>query len=133
MTNRDINRIFGRPGNNSRHLAITDLISFFNRLSEEMIVPQTALKMTKDDNLRTLLKLYKTYLDLLANNGREQRYTDLSLLQQEAVKLLQSNNQASKVFKHVIIDEYQDTNPVQERLFFLLAKGYKNICVVGDD
>src|SRR5207247_2027671 len=31
------------------------------------------------------------------------------------------------------IDEYQDTNAVQERLFFRLATGRRNICVVGDD
>jgi superfamily I DNA/RNA helicase len=37
------------------------------------------------------------------------------------------------VFHHVIIDEYQDTNAVQERLFFKLAEGSKNLCVVGDD
>src|SRR6185503_11722643 len=37
------------------------------------------------------------------------------------------------VFKYVIIDEYQDTNPIQEKLVFELAKGTKNICVVGDD
>src|SRR5207247_10229569 len=36
-------------------------------------------------------------------------------------------------FSHVIVDEYQDTNPVQERIFFRLATGYRNICVVGDD
>ncbi len=31
------------------------------------------------------------------------------------------------------MDEYQDTNPIQERLFFRLARGTQNLCVVGDD
>lgn len=37
------------------------------------------------------------------------------------------------VFKHVIVDEYQDTNTVQERIYFTLAAGHRNFCVVGDD
>jgi DNA helicase-2/ATP-dependent DNA helicase PcrA len=36
-------------------------------------------------------------------------------------------------FKYVLIDEYQDTNPVQYRIAKLLAAVHENICVVGDD
>ena len=36
-------------------------------------------------------------------------------------------------FKHVLIDEYQDTNNLQYLLASSLAGGYGNICVVGDD
>ncbi len=36
-------------------------------------------------------------------------------------------------FHYVLIDEYQDTNALQYRLSSLLAGGYENICVVGDD
>lgn len=36
-------------------------------------------------------------------------------------------------FKYIMIDEYQDTNPVQYRLASLLAAKYGNLCVVGDD
>ncbi len=35
-------------------------------------------------------------------------------------------------YPYIHIDEYQDTNEVQYRLATLLAKKYKNICVVGD-
>ena len=35
-------------------------------------------------------------------------------------------------YKYILIDEYQDTNPVQYKLSSLLAKKYKNIFVVGD-
>src|SRR5690606_30151745 len=37
------------------------------------------------------------------------------------------------VYKHIIIDEYQDTNAIQEKLYFALSRVNKNICVVGDD
>lgn len=127
----DIITIFGDRGT-SRHTAITRLIGFFNRLSEEMINPAIARKRTKDQKLRALLDCYETYLGLLSNPGGL-RFTDLSLVQQVTVEQLQQNPASSKVFRHVIIDEYQDTNPVQEKLFFQLAGGHKNLCVVGDD
>jgi len=36
-------------------------------------------------------------------------------------------------FHYVLVDEYQDTNHLQYLLTSLLAGGYENICVVGDD
>ena len=35
-------------------------------------------------------------------------------------------------FQHVLVDEYQDTNPVQNELVLLLGAEHRNICVVGD-
>ena len=36
-------------------------------------------------------------------------------------------------FQWILVDEYQDTNPVQYRLIKLLAGERRNLCVVGDD
>lgn len=38
-----------------------------------------------------------------------------------------------KRFRHILIDEYQDTNSVQYRLIKYLVNAERNICVVGDD
>jgi DNA helicase-2/ATP-dependent DNA helicase PcrA len=35
-------------------------------------------------------------------------------------------------FKHVLVDEFQDTNQAQNELVVRLAQGHRNICVVGD-
>ena len=35
-------------------------------------------------------------------------------------------------FEHVLVDEYQDTNVVQNKLVMLLGAGHRNVCVVGD-
>ena len=38
-----------------------------------------------------------------------------------------------KQFRYIMVDEYQDTNPLQYQLIDLLSSYHKNICVVGDD
>jgi DNA helicase-2/ATP-dependent DNA helicase PcrA len=35
--------------------------------------------------------------------------------------------------RHLIVDEYQDVNPAQERLVELIAGSGAEVCVVGDD
>lgn len=53
------------------------------------------------------------------------------------VQLLKENEDVLELyqnqFKYVIVDEYQDTSYAQYILTYLLADGYHNICVVGDD
>jgi len=53
-----------------------------------------------------------------------------------AVQLLRSNpdllEHYQRRFRHVLVDEYQDTNPVQNELVLLLTQTHRNVCVVGD-
>ena len=53
----------------------------------------------------------------------------VTLLQQEPEVL----DYYQRKFRYVLVDEYQDTNHLQYLLTSLLAGGYKNLCVVGDD
>jgi DNA helicase II / ATP-dependent DNA helicase PcrA len=39
----------------------------------------------------------------------------------------------ANAFRHVLVDEYQDTNHVQYRWLQLIGGEHRNICVVGDD
>ncbi len=115
----------------SRHLAAINVIKFFNRLSEECYSRGSI--RTDDKILESLLEMYGFYLYSLRNPQKNINSVDFSLVQQEAYTAVRAITESHNVFKHVIIDEYQDTNPIQEKLFFELAKNTKNICVVGDD
>lgn len=137
-----VNALFGGTYD-SKHQAVQECIRFFNRLSEECVDPVAALSAIERGDLpgelqvidrlglSLLLRLYMAYRQSLSE--RPVPATDFSLLQQEAFEVLQGFAGAGDVFRHVIIDEYQDTNTIQERLIFRLGQGSGNICVVGDD
>lgn len=67
----------------------------------------------------------------------ERAYLDYSGILKEAVSELQGNvalrERLRARIKHVIVDEYQDVNPVQEAVVAALASLGAGICVVGDD
>lgn len=126
---REINLYFVGEDYYSRHLAVNNIISIFNRFSEENLDP---LKVkTEDDVLEKILKMYAFYCDSHKANTIET--IDFSLLQQRAFQKINSFPRSQDAFEYIIVDEYQDTNSIQEQLYFALAKKCKNICVVGDD
>lgn len=106
--------------------------SYVNMLSEELV---SADDMSADPNpqISALGKLLIMYQGILEANN----YMDFSSIQVEAYNLLASHpeilNELQNKMTHFMIDEYQDTNYIQEQLVFLLAGERKNICVVGDD
>ncbi|MFH0991448.1 MAG: ATP-dependent helicase [bacterium] len=132
IANKMVSTYIDERESGSRHIAVTHCISLFNRLSEECLDPIETKKKIRDVNVRTLLDMYAAYLANLSSLDIFGA-VDFSLLQQKALGVLDKNLQSEHIYKHVIIDEYQDTNHVQEQLFFKLAKGTKNICIVGDD
>jgi DNA helicase II / ATP-dependent DNA helicase PcrA len=84
-------------------------------------------------NRPALGRIYKAYCNRCFKNGAMD-FDDLLLKMYE---LLKYHNDAlvkyQHKFKYVLIDEYQDTNPVQYQITKLLAAVHENICVVGDD
>lgn len=127
----DLKNYFGNRSS-SRHDCTQSLRGIFNRFSEENLSPEKVCEKAIQSNDEILLKIaniYKWYLQELFNKNQ----LDFSLLQQRALDVLVKSDHTSFEFKHVIIDEFQDTNRIQELLIFQLAKGHKNVCVVGDD
>ncbi len=68
---------------------------------------------------------------------RENNALDFDDLIYKTVVLFQKHpsvlDQYQEIFKHILVDEYQDVNAVQYELLRLLASKYRNIFVVGDD
>lgn len=67
----------------------------------------------------------------------EENLIDFSSIQTEAYSLMLNHPEIlaeiREKIKYVMVDEYQDTNYIQELIVFLIAGGSENICVVGDD
>ncbi len=86
-----------------------------------------------DMRLSTIARIYRRYNDkLLANNAMD--FDDILF---NTVRLFKENPDVltmyQEKFRYILVDEYQDTNHCQYILIQLLAKRYRNLCVVGDD
>lgn len=78
-------------------------------------------------------RLYGPYTEHLRALGAVD-FDDLLLLTRELFESARDvRERYQHLFRHVLIDEYQDTNPLQLDLVRLLVGPHKNICVVGDD
>jgi DNA helicase-2/ATP-dependent DNA helicase PcrA len=82
---------------------------------------------------RLAREVYLRYEAALARAGA----VDFGDLLMRPVRLLEADDglrrRWAERFEHVLVDEFQDTNPVQYRLLKLLAGSRGNVCVVGDD
>lgn len=109
-----------------------EIMKVLNRLNEEMISYNSLLE-SENKTFKFYGSLLKKYDDLRQENN----FIDFSSIQVEAYKLLNHNkdilSDLQNKIKYMMIDEYQDTNHIQEALTFLIGDKNKNICVVGDD
>lgn len=84
-------------------------------------------------DVEEVLSLYELYQE----KKQALNAMDFDDLLVEAVRLLEEHEGPRQYyqhqFRHVMVDEYQDTNPVQARFVNLLSGGTRNLLVVGDD
>lgn len=98
----------------------------------QLLSPAEYLTYARGNFQQTVAKIYSMYQSILKNNQAVD-FDDLLLI---TVTLFQKNPEVAAIyqdrFKYILIDEYQDTNRAQYMLTKILAKKWKNICVVGD-
>lgn len=80
-----------------------------------------------------LLEVYKCYQEKL----KELNAVDFGDLLLYPLMIFEQNpvilEEFQTKFKYILVDEYQDTNAVQDKILKLLSAKHKNICCVGDD
>ena len=116
----------------SKSRAITSLIPWLGKVTEETITPGQ-LEAESDVFLNMLGVAYRRYREALLAEG----YLDFSFILRELHDLLVQDEQALEAarseYSHFMIDEYQDTNYVQEEILLQLSAPEFNVAVVGDD
>ncbi len=127
---RDIVRESGLPDTLYRTGLVLGRIS---DAKNALIGPEQSLRDANDDFARTLAQLYARYQAALRRAGA----LDFDDLIAEAVRLWLDHPAAgarwSERFRHVLVDEYQDTNHAQFRLVHALGAAHGDVFVVGDD
>ena len=112
------------------------VLGAISREKDNMVSPQQMLARAEasgDIRAQHIAKAYAKYQTRLKDNNA----LDFDDIIYVTVQLLQQHEDVrryyQKKFRYVLVDEYQDTNHMQYLLTSLLAGGWENICVVGDD
>jgi len=109
------------------------IISLIDRWKNKGLTPDKVIAKKNDPLEKGILKVYKIYQEKIVSlNACD--FGDLIL---HCVTIFENNKDIldiySKNFKYILVDEYQDTNFIQNKWLNLLASKHKNICCVGDD
>ena len=112
------------------------VLGAISKEKDNLTSPADLIERAEQANDVRLLQIAKAYTKYQAKL-KENNALDFDDIICVTVRLLQEYDEVreyyQRKFKYVLVDEYQDTNHVQYLLTSLLAGGYENICVVGDD
>lgn len=116
-----------------RKVPVKAVVSRISSSKDSLIGPQEYQKMSYDFFEKEIAKIYVLYQqELLKNQAMD--FDDLIF---NTVKILSENqktlNDYVRRFRHILVDEYQDTNHAQYMLVKLLSRDHRQLCVVGDD
>lgn len=131
---RLVKRIFAELGvEDGEPLTARQALSRIDRWKNAVLGPAEVQVGGYDVEGRLGVQVYEKYEAALRRAGAVD-FGDLLLL---PVKLLDADERLrarwAGRFRYLLVDEFQDTNPVQYRLLRLLAAPRMNVCVVGDD
>lgn len=120
-------------------ISVSELINFYNKCTENNVSPLKLVSYYKENKKSELdlliAKSYELYIANLLNPNDTK--LDFALLQREFYNLISNNSevleQLRDMFDYILIDEYQDTNPIQDAIFKLISEPKYKITVVGDE
>ncbi|WP_289298860.1 ATP-dependent helicase [Corynebacterium guaraldiae] len=109
-----------------------EIARIVNALNEELVTPE-ALEVARDIEPRVAGQIVRAYQKILD----DENLLDFPSIQVEAHRMLAETPEVlaeyTSKLRYIMVDEYQDTNYIQEQIVFLLGGKRQNICVVGDD
>ena len=109
------------------------IIALIDRWKNKGLLPDEVRLAKKDIFENQILKVYKIY----QNKIKDLNACDFGDLILYCVKLFEKNTEIKNIysnnFKYILVDEYQDTNFIQNKWLNLIVNKNKNICCVGDD
>ncbi len=109
---------------------------YVNGLSEELLLPEE-MRRTCGNQLGGRIEVLARMMMKYTRLEEERHFIDFSRLQKETYALLSSYpeilDSLQNRIRYIMIDEYQDTNFIQEQLIRLLGGCSQQIFVVGDD
>ena len=112
------------------------VLSVISKEKDKYVTPEEFMARLNEVNDMRLIHVARAYQRYQAKL-KENNALDFDDIIFYTVKLLQEHEDVrayyQRKFRYVLVDEYQDTNHLQYLLTSLLAGGYENICVVGDD
>ena len=107
------------------------LQNIFSKIQEEAI--DISSIRSYQEEIQFLKEAYLLYQSLL----RKENKISFSAIQIELYQALLESPEFLEILQnkiqYIMIDEYQDSNPIQEKIILLLAAKKQNICVVGDE
>ena len=117
-----------------KQFPVKGIIKAISSEKDKLITPEESAERAGDDAYyRVAARVYALYQERLKASG----LLDFDDIIMQTVKLFDENpdvlETVQRRFRYVSVDEYQDTNEAQFRLVTLIAGGYRNIMVVGDD
>jgi DNA helicase-2/ATP-dependent DNA helicase PcrA len=112
---------------------LLDRVSRWKSRAVRADVAMDAVPADADDSWTLAAAGYRRYQNALRTSGAVD-FDDLLLLVDELFTHHEDVRRAEAGrFDHLLIDEYQDTSGIQERILSALARDHKSLCVVGDD
>jgi DNA helicase-2/ATP-dependent DNA helicase PcrA len=120
-------------GSDDRGLTPAGAGGRISRLKNEGVSPEAFAEAARTPQDRQLAPVYARYTKAL----RERAAMDFDDLLLYTVRLLELDEAVHREyagrFRHVLVDEYQDTNPIQFELIERLSRIHRNLACVGDD
>lgn len=131
---RVMKRVQKSLGIDDKFLNHRTILAEISNAKDSLIDPREYKASTVNDFRKAkIAQCYQEYQKELLNSDA----MDFDDMIFNTIKLLKENDDVLQLyqnqFRYVIVDEYQDTSYAQYVLTYLLAGGYHNICVVGDD